>query len=162
MGRKSTRENKNIYQLSREEQGLTRDAASEQMVYISSDRIEKIESGRSAPHPDEILAMAECYKAPGLCNYFCSHECPIGMKYVPAVEQRELPQVTLEVLAMLNALTRDKDRLIEITADGEVSGDEVGDFREIRNRLDKMGKAIDALSLWVQNQVASGKMQEEG
>ena len=41
MGRKSTRENKNIYQCSRENAGLSRQAASEAMVYISADRIEK-------------------------------------------------------------------------------------------------------------------------
>lgn len=162
MGRKSTKENKNIYQLSREAADLTRDGASEQMVYISADRIEKIESGRSAPHPEEILTMSECYKNPGLCNYFCSHECPIGMRHVPAVPERELPQVTLEVLATLNALVRDKDRLIEITADGKVSSDELRDFREIRTRLERMGVAIDALGLWVQNQIAAGEMQEDG
>ena len=31
MGRKSTKENKNIYQISREAQNLTRDAASEKL-----------------------------------------------------------------------------------------------------------------------------------
>ena len=33
----------------------------ELLQYISADRIEKIESGRSLPHPEEILTMAECY-----------------------------------------------------------------------------------------------------
>ena len=61
MGRKSTKENKNIYQISRENNGLTRDAAAERLEFISSDRIEKIESEKSNPHPDEILAMAECF-----------------------------------------------------------------------------------------------------
>ena len=58
MGKKSIKENKNIYQLSREKLDLTREKASEQMTYISADRIEKIESEKSLPHPDEILAMA--------------------------------------------------------------------------------------------------------
>ena len=44
MGRKSTKENKNIYQLSREESALTRDAAAEALGFISADRIEKIEN----------------------------------------------------------------------------------------------------------------------
>lgn len=42
VGKQSTRENKNIYQLCREEQGLTREKASEQMVGVSASRIEKI------------------------------------------------------------------------------------------------------------------------
>ena len=43
MGRKSTKENKTIYQKSREALGYTRDAAAEKLGFISSDRIEKIE-----------------------------------------------------------------------------------------------------------------------
>ena len=43
MGRKSVKENKNIYQLSRENMGYSRAAASEKLEYISADRIEKIE-----------------------------------------------------------------------------------------------------------------------
>lgn len=44
MGRKSTKENKNIYQLSREAMNYSRDAAAEKMDCISADRIEKIEN----------------------------------------------------------------------------------------------------------------------
>ena len=44
MGRRSTKENKNIYQLSREEADLTREAAAEALGFISADRIEKIEN----------------------------------------------------------------------------------------------------------------------
>ena len=43
MGIKSTRENKNIYQISRENAELTREEASELMKFVSADRIEKIE-----------------------------------------------------------------------------------------------------------------------
>ena len=160
MGRKSTKENKNIYQISREEVGLTREAAAEKMDYISSDRIEKIEYEKSLPHPDEILAMAECYKNPALCNYFCSHECPIGKEYVPEVKMKELSQITLEVLASLNAIEREKNRLIEITVDGEITQDEMEDFKEIQDRLSKISLAIDSLQLWVQKSIADGKITE--
>ena len=66
MGKKSTKENKNIYQQSREEAGLTREKASELMEFVSADRIEKIESEKSAPHPEEVLAMADAYKKPAV------------------------------------------------------------------------------------------------
>ena len=118
MGRKSTKENKNIYQISREEAGFTREAAAELLEFISSDRIEKIENEKSLPHPDEILAMADCYKNPTLCNYYCSHECPIGQEYVPEVKLKDLSQITLEMLASLNSLEKEKMRLVEITVDG--------------------------------------------
>ena len=42
MGKKSIKENKNIYQISREDAGLTRSQASEALVFMSDSRIEKI------------------------------------------------------------------------------------------------------------------------
>lgn len=158
MGRKSTKENKNIYQLSREEANLTRESASEKLVFVSADRIEKIEYEKSLPHPEEILAMAECYKNPALCNYFCSHECPIGQQYVPEIKMKELSQITLEMLASLNVLEREKNRLIEITVDGEISEDEIQDFKKIQQQLVKISMAIDSLQLWVQKSIAEGKI----
>ena len=149
MGKRSTRENKNIYQLSREEAGFTREKASEAMGCISDDRIEKIESEKSLPHPDEILLMSECYKKPELCNYFCSHECPIGQKYVPEVRSKELSQIVLEVLAHLNAMEEERKRLIEISVDGRIAEDEKEDFRKIQEKLEEVSRTVDSLRLWI-------------
>ena len=157
MGRKSIKENKNIYQLSREAVNLTREKASMELQFISADRIEKIESEKSYPHPDEIIAMAKCYKTPSLCNYICSHECPIGINSVPEIEVKELSQITLEMISTLNRLYKDKDRLIEITVDGAITSDEAREFREIQSTLDQMSAAIASLKLWVDNTIASGK-----
>ena len=159
MGRKSTRENKNIYQLSREEAEMTRSEASEKL-YISEDRIEKIEYETSAPHPDEVLAMADCYKNPSLCNYYCSHECPIGQEYVPEVKIKDLSQITLEMLANLNALSKEKDRLVEMTVDGTISDDEMPDFLKIQEQLKKMSITIDSLELWIESSISSGSIKE--
>ena len=76
MGRRSTKEYKNIYQQSRENRGLSRDAAEEVLTFVSADRIEKIESGRSAPHPDEVLAMEQGYENPELSNYLLHARVP--------------------------------------------------------------------------------------
>ena len=161
MGRKSTKENKTIYQTSRESLGLTRDQASEKLEFISADRIEKIEYEKSLPHPEEIMAMAECYKNPALCNYFCSHECPIGIKHVPEIKEKELSQITLEMLATLSKLTNAKERLIEITVDGEVSEDELSDFVSIKKELEKMAMAIDSLNLWLDQTIITGKIDKK-
>ncbi len=93
--------------------------------------------------------MAQCYKAPDLCNYYCSNECPIGIKYVPQVQAKELTQIVLEVLATLNSLEKDKERLIEISADGEVSQEEEKDFGYIKDQLDRISMAVDSLQLWI-------------
>lgn len=98
MARSSTRENKTVYQLRREELGLTREKASELLEGITPERIERIESEKYLAHPDEILLMAEKYQAPQLCNYYCSNECEIGKKYVPQITIKDLPQIVLEIL----------------------------------------------------------------
>ena len=159
MGRKSTKENKNIYQISREEQNLTREAASSLMEFLSSDRIEKIENEKSCPHPDEILAMADCYKTPSLCNYYCSHECPIGQGTVPELTLKDLSQIVLETLASLNAMENEKNRLIEITVDGKITDDEREDFERIQAQLEEISIAVDSLKLWVAQAIADGKMK---
>ncbi len=61
MGKKSVRENKTPYQLAREEAGLTREAAAEKL-YTSPDRLVRIE-GAALPRPEEVIAMAEAYRA---------------------------------------------------------------------------------------------------
>ena len=71
MGKQSPRENKTIYQLCREEKELTREKASELMAGVSSSRIEKIEYETQEPTPYDVVQMADCYKRPDLCNYYC-------------------------------------------------------------------------------------------
>ena len=161
MGRKSTKENKNIYQTSREAMNLTREAAAEILEFISADRIEKIESKKTDPRPEEVLAMAECYKNPALCNYFCSNECPIGKLHVPEIKAKDLSQITLEMLATLNKLFKEKDRLIEITVDGELTEDEIPDFITIKEQLEKMSLAVDSLNLWVDQKIAEGSIDKK-
>ena len=47
MGRKSTKENKSIWQVTREDLGLTREKAADLIPGFSPERIEKIENGRT-------------------------------------------------------------------------------------------------------------------
>ena len=153
MGRKSIKEDKNTYQISRENANLTRNQASEQMEYVSADRIEKIESGKSAPHPEEILAMVHCYRNPKLSNYYCSHECPIGQKSVPELELKELTQITLETLSNLAALEKEKDKFIEIAADNKITEEEMGDFMKIKTKLEQIARTADTLQLWIAHHI---------
>lgn len=149
MGKQSKRENKTIYQLCREECGLTRDGASELMDGVSAARIEKFEYELQEPTPYDILQMADCYKRPDLCNYYCSHKCAIGDRYVPEVEPSELSSIILETIASLNDIQPLTDRLIQITRDGKITDDEIKDFALISKKLNDISLAVDALNLWV-------------
>ena len=161
MARVSTKENKNIYQLTRESLKLTRESASELLETISPERIEKIENERSLPYPDEVLAMAEKYRQPSLCNYYCANQCPIGQEYVPEIKVKDLSQIVLEMLASLNSVSKQKDRLIEITADGTISGDELEDFIFIQEELERISITVETLQLWSERMMATGVIDEE-
>ena len=161
MGKKSTKESKNIYFRSREEAGLTRAQASEKMEYVSESRIEKIESGATLPQPDDVTAMAKAYKKPELCNYYCANECSIGQEMVPEIQVSSLSEIVLGLLSSLNTLDTQKNRLIDITADGRIDDNELEDFARIKNRLDQLSITIEGLKLWCSKTIADGNINSE-
>jgi polyhydroxyalkanoate synthesis regulator phasin len=104
--------------------------------------------------------MAKAYKKPFLCNFYCSNECPIGKVSVPELKEKDLAQITLEMLSTINILSKQKDRLVEITVDGKITKDEMKDFLLIKSELDKMTVSIESLKLWIDQMVADGKWVE--
>ena len=161
MARVSTKENKTLYQTTREGLKLTRETASQLLQTLSPERIEKIENGRTLPHPEEVLVMAQKYRQPGICNYYCAKQCPIGKQYVPEIKVKDLSQIILDMLASLNSMQKEKDRLIEITVDGKVTGEELADFVAIQEKLEKISVAVEALQLWSERMLATGAIDPE-
>lgn len=151
MGRMSVREGKNVYQLRREELGLSREKAAALFDgAISEDRIYRIETKARSPHPDEVALLAKGYRDPSLCSHYCACECPIGKGRKAEVGIGELPSIVLDTLASLNSIEAHKARLIEIAADSMVSEDESSDFVEIQAALEKVSSSIEALKLWAE------------
>lgn len=150
----------NIYRKCREDASLTRERASELLGWISSDRIDRIERG-TVPHPDEVLRMAECYQRPELCNYYCTHSCQIGKELIPEVQEKELANIVLELLSTMNTLDKEKNRLIEITADGKITADEYKDFAQIQKQLESISMSVDSLKLWIRKTIADGGLEAD-
>ena len=161
MARVSTKKNKNIYQQTRENLELSREGASELLEWISPERIERIENEKSNPNPDEVLQMADKYKLPRLCNYYCANQCPIGQEYVPEVKVKELSQLTLELLSSLNNMNSKRERLIEITVNGKIDDNEIADFIEIQEELERISLTVETLQLWSERMLANGIINEE-
>ena len=161
MAKRSTKENKSVYQLAREKENLTREEAESNCPALTADRIAKIEGDRTAVHPEDVMLMAECYKAPGLCNYYCSHECAIGRDRVPEVKTKELAQIAVETLNALNKMNREKERLLEIVEDGTVRPDERDDFLTIKTTLDKIAVSVRTMQLWIDESMAQGKLPKD-
>ena len=58
MGKQSTRKNKTIYQICREEAGLTRSEACDKMDAVSDSRLEKFEYELQDPTPYDIIQIS--------------------------------------------------------------------------------------------------------
>lgn len=157
MGRISTKENKTLYQLARDNLELSREKASE-LTGIEPYRIERIENEKMEPDPWDVVSMANAYGQPELCNHYCANECPIGRKYVPEIKIKDLSQVILEMLASLNSMQKRQERLIEITADGVIANDELEDFIHIQEELERISVTVETLQLWTERMIATGKI----
>lgn len=157
MGRISTKENKTVYQIARDELEISREKASE-LTGIEPYRIERIENEKMEPDPWDVVAMSNAYGKPELCNHYCANECPIGRKYVPEIKMKDLSQVILEMLASLNSMQKRQERLIEITADGVIANDELEDFIRIQEELERISVTVETLQLWTERMIATGKI----
>ena len=161
MGRKSTKENKSIWQTTREDLGLTREKAGELVPGFSPERIEKIENGRTQIQPEDVILLAEHYRAPSLLNYYCCNECPIGETQVIRAESKELTQIAVETLNAVNQMDRIKNRLLEIAEDGQVRKDEYEDFMKIKAVLERIAQSVSNLQLWMDEQIAADKFANQ-
>ena len=74
---------------------------------------------------------------------------------------KELSAIVLEMLASLNCVSREKERLIEITADGKIEGDEIDDFIRIQEELEKISITVETLQLWAEKMLANGIIDPE-
>ena len=160
MGRKSIKENKNIYQITREEIGLTRAEASE-LTGLSDDKIEKIENQGVVPYPDEVILMAKGYKEPSLCNHYCATECPIGKKYICEVSVDDLRRTAIEIMISLDSLQEKRNSLMKISVDNTVRDEEIEPFVDIQMELKRISTLAQTAELWTEGMLAAGKINKE-
>ena len=69
--------------------------------------------------------------------------------------------IVLEMLASLNSMNKKKDRLIEITADGRIEGDEIEDLIYIQEELERISITVETLQLWVEKMLANGVIDRD-
>ncbi len=72
-----------------------------------------------------------------------------------------LSDIVLNMLDSLNHLEQEKNRLIEITADGVISEEEMEDFARIGKLIAKISLVADSMRLWVEQSGAEGTMNRE-
>ena len=138
----------------------SREYAAEKLGF-SDDKLERIENGKQAPAALDVLAMAELYKVPGLCNYYCHNSCEIGKKYVPEVEISDLPTVIIRLLDSLYKVEDIKKPLINITADGVIDDDEIPELVRVKSILDNLSEMTSALNILIESKIMNGEINSE-
>ena len=62
------------------------------------------------------------------------------------------------MLASLNSVQDNQRRLIEITADGIIDENEIADFVDIQDELEKISITVETLQLWSEQMLANGSI----
>ena len=68
--------------------------------------------------------------------------------------------ITVEMLASLNAMEQEKDRLIAISVDGRINDFERRDFDRILGKLQAIDRAIRSMQIWLEHAMQTGKIDE--
>ena len=107
----------------------SREGAAEE-IGIDRTRLARIELGSTIPYQEEVLLMADCYKAPELKGNYCREMCPLG-KNMPKIENAGLDRISLRMLSSLKKINEAKESLLDITADGIISEEEKPELKKI-------------------------------
>lgn len=157
MGRKSIKENKNIYQEARDALGWSRERAADEIAeiengrynYLDKYRLLKIEEETVKITPEDIVALSKTYNKPELRNYYCCHQCDIGQIDAPEVIYKDnVHEILVNMSVSLESVNSKKMRLMEILADGKVDKTEMADLNKILEELEKISMTVEAIQLW--------------
>ena len=97
------------------------------------------------------------YFEPGTAKFFTL----LLLLYRTLAKIKELSQIVLETLNLLNQLETRKNKFIEISVDGKITEDEIRDFVDIKIELERISMAIDSLKLWTQKMLSNGSINED-
>ena len=142
----------NVYKKIRQESGLSREEVCAMtddngVRKIDASRLERIENDKLRIYPNEVVILSEVYDKPMLCNKYCTEECEIADK------ELELEKIVLPLIASLNSIKRQQERLIEISSDGKIDESELSDFVKIETELQNISKSIETLKIWTEKEL---------
>lgn len=126
----------------------SREGAAEELG-IDRTRLARIELGSTIPYQEEVLLMADCYRAPELKGNYCREMCPLG-RNMPKIENEGLDRISLRMLSSLGKINAAKESLLEITADGIITEEEKPELKKIIKTLDEVNEITQNLKNWIE------------
>ncbi len=126
----------------------SREGAAEELG-IDRTRLARIELGSTVPYQEEVLLMADMYRAPELRGKYCSEMCPLG-KNMPKITDKDLDRLSLEALSSFRKIDIAKELLLDITADGVIQEEEKEDLAKVLKILDEVNEISQNLKVWIE------------
>ena len=159
MGRRASKANKNIYYLARMQAAesdpvfSSRESASEKLR-IERSRLARIELDKIQPYPEEILIMAEVYKAPYLCNDYCKNVCPIGInsmlgEKIKGMKKESFERLSLRFISSAHSVEDISRKLVDISKDGKVTEEEYESFHKVLSAMDELTENIREIKAFI-------------
>ena len=135
---------------SKRNEALVSRAGAAEKLGLSESSLADYELGNTKVIPvDKIVLMMDLYKAPELGNWYCKHECPLGINKPLPDEISSVERITLKLLQILEPgkASDMKRSLIEIAQDGEISSAEIPTLNDILEYLDGLIRTATELRI---------------
>lgn len=136
-----------LIRLARKEAGISQEAAAPRL-YMSINRLKRLESGAEDVRPGDIGRMKDLYHKPMLAEQYvsaCAYE--VGCSILPDVGDKPLPLAAMQLINRIYAFAdRHQDRrLLQIAEDGRIDAAERADFDAIMDDLAEIVRAATEL-----------------
>lgn len=145
----------------------SREGAAEE-IGIDRTRLARIELGSTIPYQEEVLLMADCYKAPELKGNYCREMCPLG-KNMPKIENAGLDRISLRMLSSLKKINEAKEQtqrhMLRLSMTGTSPAKEIKEYGTVKTLLPEAGaleragtyrdKKVKPLFIQMKNKIAA-------
>ncbi|MCC0723036.1 helix-turn-helix domain-containing protein [Clostridioides sp. ZZV14-6044] len=136
----------NIYQLSRENTGLTQEKASE-LLDISVESLRAYENDKRIPPNAMVVKMISIYNNNMLGYEHVRRTTKAGVIFLPKLEMKSLSSITLKLHKEIKDYLKKEDDFIDIVEDDVIDEDEEEVWNDVMEKLESIYEAILKLKL---------------
>ncbi|MCC0685444.1 helix-turn-helix domain-containing protein [Clostridioides sp. ZZV14-6345] len=136
----------NIYQISRENTGLTQEKASE-LLDISVESLRAYENDKRIPPNAIVVKMISIYNNNLLGYEHVRRTTKAGVMFLPKLEMRSLSSITLKLHKEIKDYLKREDDFIDIVEDDVIDEDEEEVWNDVMEKLEGIYEAILKLKL---------------
>ncbi|HBF5455236.1 TPA: helix-turn-helix transcriptional regulator [Clostridioides difficile] len=136
----------NIYQLGRENTGLTQEKASE-LLDISVESLRAYENDKRIPPNSIVVKMVSIYNNNLLGYEHVRRTTEAGVMFLPKLEMKSLSSITLKLHKEIKDYLKKEDDFIDIVEDDVIDEDEEEVWSDVMQELEDIFKSILILKL---------------